>query len=70
MATTEQENDQCCTLPPFKSDYEPIGRRVAIKVEGKEDMEVYLTGPSSSSNKALVAIYGIPFCISQLLAEC
>jgi hypothetical protein len=60
MSATEQENDQCCTLPPFTSDYEPIGKKVTIKVEGKDDMEVYITGPSSpsTSRKALVAIYG------------
>jgi len=58
MATAEQ--DQCCTLPPFKSDYKLVGKRITIKVEGKEDMEVYITSPSSpSSTKALVAIYDI-----------
>jgi hypothetical protein len=58
MATMEQ--DACCTLPPFTSDYEPIGKRVMVKVEGREDMEVYLAGlSSSSSTKALVAIYGL-----------
>jgi hypothetical protein len=56
MATTNP--DQCCTLPPFTSDYEPVGKEVTIPVEGKEDMSVYITGPSSPSTKALVAIYG------------
>lgn len=59
MAATE---DQCCTLQPFKSDYEPVGEKVTIKVEGKEDMDVYITSPSSPSpTKVLVAIYGASY---------
>jgi hypothetical protein len=64
MAKTEQ--DQCCTLPPFTSNYEPAGKRISIKVEGREDMEIYLAGPSSSATKALVAIYGISTISSQV----
>jgi hypothetical protein len=53
------DQDQCCTLPPFTSSYEPVGKKITITVDGKDDMSIYLTGPSSSSStKALVAIYG------------
>ena len=51
------DQDQCCTLPPFTSSYEPVGKKITIMVDGKDDMSIYLTGPSSST-KALVAIYG------------
>ena len=50
------DQDQCCTLPPFTSSYEPVGKKITITVGGKDDMSVYLTGPSST--KALIAIYG------------
>ena len=50
------DQDQCCTLPPFTSSYEPVGKKITIMVDGKDDMSIYLTGPSST--KALVAIYG------------
>lgn len=49
--------EQCCTLPPFKTDYKPGGQRFKIKVEGQDDLEIYSTGPSEATT-ALVAIYG------------
>ena len=50
--------EQCCTLPPFKSDYNPIGQRFKIKVEGQDELEVYSTG-NVNSTTALVAIFGL-----------
>lgn len=50
--------EQCCTLPPFKTDYEPVGKRFMIKVEGQDELEVYSTG-SSEAKTALVAIFGM-----------
>jgi hypothetical protein len=49
--------DQCCNLPPFQSDYSPIGRKFQIKVDGQEDLEIYSTGPEQSTF-ALVGIHG------------
>lgn len=49
--------DQCCALPPFRSDYSPIGRRFKIKVDGQEDLEIYSTGPEESAT-VLVGIHG------------
>jgi hypothetical protein len=50
-------SDQCCTLPPFKSDYVPTGRTFTIKVEGQKDLDVYTVGPEDSTT-VLVVIYG------------
>jgi hypothetical protein len=47
--------EQCCTIPPFKSDYQPIGERFKL---GEEGLEVYTTGPKDAKT-ALVAIYGL-----------
>ena len=52
-------DEQCCTIPPFKSDYVPIGKTISIQnIEGKE-LDVYITGPLEA-NIALVGIYGRP----------
>lgn len=48
--------EQCCTLPPFKSDYRPIGERTKIKV-GEKYFDLYITGPNDSKH-ALVCIHG------------
>ena len=50
--------EQCCTLPPFKTDYKPVGERFMIKVEGQDELEIYSTG-SSEAKVALVAIFGM-----------
>jgi hypothetical protein len=50
--------EQCCTIPPFKSDYQPIGERFKL---GEEGLEVYTTGPKDAKT-ALVAIYGLSRC--------
>jgi len=47
-------SDQCCTLPPFKSDYEPLGQ--TIKLDG--GLQMYTTGPKDA-RIALVGIYDI-----------
>lgn len=49
--------DQCCTIPPFQSDYSPIGRKFKIKVEGQEELEIYSTG-SVKSRIALLSVHG------------
>jgi hypothetical protein len=48
--------EQCCNLPPFKAEYEPVGERVKVEAEGK-DFEVYVTGPKDSKY-VLVGIHG------------
>lgn len=50
--------EQCCNLPPFKTDYKPVGQRFKIKVGGQEDLEIYSTGPADATT-ALVAIFGV-----------
>jgi hypothetical protein len=50
--------EQCCTLPPFKSDYQPVGEKFKIKVDGQSDLEIYTTGPSDAKT-VLVGIYGM-----------
>jgi hypothetical protein len=52
-------NEQCCSLPPFTSDYSPVGEFVKLGVEGKEELEVYITGPKNA-RAALICIYGLP----------
>lgn len=52
-------NEQCCSLPPFTSDYSPVGEFVKLGVEGKEELEVYITGPKDA-RAALICIYGLP----------
>lgn len=49
--------DQCCNLPPFQSDYSPIGRKFKIQVDGQEELEIYSTGQEQSTI-ALVGIHG------------
>jgi hypothetical protein len=51
--------EQCCTLPPFKSDYQPVGERTKIKV-GEKDVDIYITGPNDSKN-ALIGLHGKSF---------
>ncbi|CZR51328.1 uncharacterized protein PAC_01203 [Phialocephala subalpina] len=51
-------NEQCCTIPPFKSDYKPVGRTITLQVPGGEDLPVYVTG-SEGAKIALVGIYDI-----------
>lgn len=46
--------EQCCTFPPFKSDYKPIGERCKLS---NGDLEIYTTGPRDAEY-ALVAIHG------------
>jgi hypothetical protein len=46
--------DQCCTLPPFKSDYVLVGKHIRIK---NGELDVYVTGPAEAQI-ALVCIYG------------
>jgi hypothetical protein len=50
--------EQCCTLPPFKSDYSPVGKRFSIQVDGQADLEIYSTGPEDAQT-VIVAIYGV-----------
>jgi hypothetical protein len=50
--------DQCCDIPPFKSNYTPIGKRVMLDVEGRNPIEVYLTGPSDGT-RAIIGLYGM-----------
>ena len=52
-------NEQCCSLPPFTSDYSPVGEFVKLGVEEKEELEVYITGPKDAG-AALICIYGLP----------
>jgi hypothetical protein len=52
-------NEQCCSLPPFTSDYSPVGEFVKLGVEKKEELEVYITGPKDAQ-AALICIYGLP----------
>jgi hypothetical protein len=52
-------NEQCCSLPPFTSDYSPVGEFVKLGVEGKEELEVYITGPKDA-RAALICIYSLP----------
>ena len=47
---------QCCTLPPFESDYKPVGERVTIEVDGK-DVELYIAGPKDAKY-ASIGIHG------------
>ena len=52
-------NEQCCSIPPFKTEYVPIGNTISfINTEGKE-LDVYVTGPLDAKI-ALVGIYGRP----------
>ena len=55
--------EQCCILPPFQSDYNPIGRRFKINVGGQDDLEVYSTGQLDSS-KVLIAIFGAKIALT------
>lgn len=57
MAPEDTPNEQCCTIPPFKSDYNPVGKTITLKVRGGEDLPVYVTGPEGAKT-ALVGIYG------------
>jgi hypothetical protein len=51
-------NEQCCTLPPFKSDYVPTGKTIQLQSDvSGQNLDVYLTGPEAATT-ALVAIYG------------
>ena len=63
MAEKLELNDQCCTLPPFKSDYTPIGKRFTLKVAGQDDLEVYETG-DSNAKQVLVAVHGTDAAVS------
>jgi len=58
MAAEDTLNEQCCTIPPFKSDYRPVGKTITLQVPGKEDLPVYVTGPEDSKT-ALIGIYDI-----------
>ncbi|KAF2102917.1 alpha/beta-hydrolase [Rhizodiscina lignyota] len=58
MAEQSEVNEQCCTLPPFKSDYVPVGKRFTLQIEGQDDLEVYETG-DPDAKQALVAIHDI-----------
>ncbi|KAE8444196.1 hypothetical protein EG329_000793 [Mollisiaceae sp. DMI_Dod_QoI] len=55
---TDTPNEQCCTIPPFKSDYQPVGKTITLQVPGNEDLPVYVTGPADSKT-ALIGIYDI-----------
>lgn len=50
--------EQCCTLPPTKTDYKPLGKTTKIIVENKE-YDLYTAGPADSKY-VLVGIYGAP----------
>lgn len=50
--------DQCCTLPPFKSDYEPVGKHLALKSRDGTELDIYVTGRAETT-VALVCVYDI-----------
>jgi hypothetical protein len=55
--------DQCCDIPPFKSNYVPIGKRITLDVAGKTPIEVYMTGPSDGTH-AIIGLYGTSLQVS------
>ena len=55
--------DQCCDIPPFKSNYKPIGKRIILDAEDKPPIEVYLTGPSDATRA--IGLYGTQLEISK-----
>ncbi|KAK4690387.1 hypothetical protein P7C71_g6389, partial [Lecanoromycetidae sp. Uapishka_2] len=55
--TTNSLPEQCCTLPPTKTAYTPLGRTTTIIVRGKS-FPLYTTGPQESKH-ILVGIYDI-----------
>lgn len=52
--------EQCCTLPPFTSDYTPTGTYFTISVPENDqpDLRVYSAGPADAST-VLVCVYDI-----------
>lgn len=49
--------EQCCTLPPFVSNYEPVGRRFSIDVPEQEQLPLYETG-NATAQTVLVGVHG------------
>ena len=50
---------QCCSLPPFTSEYTPTGTYLTIPVpDNQPDLPVYAVGPADATT-ALVCIYDI-----------
>lgn len=39
---------QCCTLPPLKSSYSPVGETFAILGKERKPIEIYSVGPSDA----------------------
>ena len=65
--TMAAPSDQCCTLPPFKSDYVPLGKHIKLPTNNSP-LDVYVTGPAEAQNNtALVCIYGTPVFTSSKL---
>lgn len=58
MASTRTLPAQCCTLPPFHSDYEPNGETLIVKGRDGLDMNVYSVGPKDAKH-ALICVYDI-----------
>jgi hypothetical protein len=55
-----EPHEQCCTLPPFSSDYVPVGETIQLGIDSDvsgQKLDVYITGPADATT-ALVAIYG------------
>ncbi|OAA58651.1 Dienelactone hydrolase [Niveomyces insectorum RCEF 264] len=50
--------EQCCTLPPFTSDYTATGTYFTVAVPGQTDLRVYAAGPADATT-TIVCIYDI-----------